>query len=628
MCGIVGMLELSGEPVEPPILKGMTDEIAHRGPDGEGYWIEGSVGLGHRRLSVIDLSGAASQPMVSRDGRWVLTYNGEVYNFRDLKSRLQDLGHQFRSRSDTEVVLNALIEWGVSALTMFNGMFALALWDRQNRRLVLARDRYGIKPLYTAMQDRRFFFASEQKSILRYPGFRRHLDTDALVEYLTFQNLFTSRTLVRDVSLLPPGSWVSIEPFQGRMSPVTRYWDFSFEPNDDPWSRQECLEELDRLFVQAVERQLQSDVEIGAYLSGGIDSGAVTAIAASRRHDLKSFTCGFDMTGASASELLFDERHKAEAMSSLFRTEHYEMVLKASDMERALPLVTKHIEEPRVGQSYPNFYAANLAGHFVKVVLSGIGGDELFGGYPWRYFSPLKPPSFEGFVDEYYLRWQRLVSNRELKALLGPISSKTEGIWTRDTFRDVLLQHSGPQETPADFVNLSLYFEAKTFLHGLLVVEDKLSMAHGLETRVPFLDNDLVDFAMKIPVEMKVSLGTGNYRLDENDPVNKPQAYFESTGNGKLILREMLARYVPETISEGVKQGFSAPDASWFRGASSDFIDRRLFRGESPLFDYLDRASVRRLVHEHVSGVRNRRLLVWSLLYLDEWLTASGNQWA
>jgi asparagine synthase (glutamine-hydrolysing) len=335
---------------------------------------------------------------------------------------------------------------------------------------------------------------------------------------------------------------------------------------------------------------------------------------------MKTFTCGFDLSSASGIELGFDERSAAEAMSYHFRTEHYEMVLKAGDMERVLPRLAWHLEEPRVGQSYPNFYAAQLASKFVKVVLSGAGGDELFGGYPWRYYRAVRNDDFEHYVDQYYGFWQRLVDNRHLRQVFAPIWDDVQHVWTRDIFRDVFRRRDDDLERPEDYINHSLYFEAKTFLHGLLVVEDKLSMAHGLESRVPFLDNDLVDFALRCPVHLKLQNLAEVVRINENEPGDKQSIYLRKTNDGKRILRDVMARYVPPAVAQAEKQGFSAPDASWFKGDSIDFVRRRLMGRDAHIYRLLDPEAVHGLVNEHLRGEQNRRLLVWSLLNVDEWL--------
>ncbi|MBM3822866.1 MAG: asparagine synthase (glutamine-hydrolyzing), partial [Verrucomicrobia bacterium] len=456
MCAVIGVIHLDGGPVSPVVLKRMTDVIAHRGPDGEGHWIEGNVGLGHRRLAIIDLSPAGHQPMVSADHRWVLSYNGEIYNFRELRAELEAAGVWFRSQTDSEVVLYALARWGTDALLKFNGMFALALWDRKERTLLLARDRYGIKPIYYSDQSGTFAFGSEQKAITAQPGFRRVLNKPALLEYFTFQNIFTDQTLLQDIRILPAGHFLTLRAEEGARPALHRYWDYRFREPEKPLRREDYIEELDRLFRQAVNRQLVSDVELGAYLSGGMDSSSITAIAAQSFPNLKTFTCGFDLSSASGIELAFDERAKAEAMSAKFKTEHYEMVLKAGDMERSLPAVARHLEEPRVGQSYPNYYAAKLTSKFVKVVLSGSGGDELFGGYPWRYYRAANCQNFEQYIDQYYLYWQRLVDNRTLKTMFAPVWSEVSHVWTRDIFRDVFATHDNELQRPEDYINHSL----------------------------------------------------------------------------------------------------------------------------------------------------------------------------
>ena len=617
MCGIAGTFDIRGAPASAAIIKRMTDAIAHRGPDGEGVWVEAAVGLGHRRLAIIDLSEAGRQPMATADGRFVISYNGELYNFQELRAELQALGHRFRSRSDTEVMLAAFAEWGLDALPRFNGMFALALYDRKERRLTLARDRFGVKPLYWAQRGSRLLFGSEVKAVLAAPDVRAEMDREALVEYLTFQNFFTDRTLFAGVRLLPPASSLTVEP--GKDPVIATYWDFDFNEAAGG-SAEELADECDQLFRQAVSRQLVSDVPVGAYLSGGVDSGAITAVAAPQLPGMRTFTVGFDMNSASGLEFGFDERAKSEYMSYLFGTEHYQMVLKAGDMERAMSLLVYHLEEPRVGQSYPNFYAAKLASKFEKVVLAGTGGDEIFGGYPWRYYRAVVNDDFEHYVDKYYGFWQRLIPNSHLQRVLAPVWGDVKHVWTRDIFRDVFRRHADNMTRPEDYVNHSLYLEAKTFLHGLLVVEDKLAMAHGLEGRVPFLDNDLVDFAMRLPVRHKLGNLGEVARIDENAPGGKRAEFFEKTHDGKLLLRQVMGRYVPDKVSNAVKQGFSAPDASWFRGDSIDYVKRVLFDRKAAIYDVLDRETVLGLVQEHLDGRHNRRLLVWSLLYLETFM--------
>jgi len=624
MCGIVGYLNFNSAPAEAPVAQRMARTVAHRGPDGEGVWAEGPVAFGHRRLAIIDLSEAAAQPMFSADGNLVLIFNGEIYNYRELRRDLEARGRCFRTSSDTEVLLAACAEWGTAALDRLNGMFAFALWNRRERRLLLARDRYGIKPLYYVRTNRAIVFASEAKAILAHGDVRPQLDREALLEYMTFQNFFTDRTIFNNIKTLPAGTCIEVNRDGGDFR-FSRYWDFNFSEAESALSREECTEELDRLFRQAVSRQLVSDVPVATYLSGGIDSGSITAVAAKQVPDMHSFTVGFDVRSASGLELQFDEREAAEHMSYICGTEHYEMVLKAGDMVRCLPHMCWHIEEPRVGQSYPNYYASKLVSRFNKVVLAGVGGDELFAGYPWRYYRSDESSDFDHYVDSYYGYWHRLLSNNDLRRVFAPIWKDVSHVWTRDIFRGVFADHNQKPSTPADYINNSLYFEAKTFMHGLLLVEDKLSMSHGLETRIPFLDNDLVDFAMKVPVRLKLGDLHHVQPFDENDPGPKADRYFARTKDGKLILRDVLSRYVPREISTRTKQGFSAPDASWFRGESIDYVRSTLCEGKPRIYDVFDRDAVIGLIDDHLQGRHNRRLLIWSLLSMEHCMRAFFN---
>ncbi|UYP00914.1 asparagine synthase (glutamine-hydrolyzing) [Oceanotoga sp. DSM 15011] len=619
MCGIAGVLSFRKEPISTLSIKKMIDSIKHRGPDAEGIYVEDFFGVGHRRLSILDLTNAAHQPMISKDKNYVLSYNGEIYNFQELRLELESLGYVFRSNSDTEVVLNSYIEWKEECLNKFNGMFAFSVWNKKEKRLFLARDRYGIKPLYYYNDNKKFIFASEQKAILTQK-INRDIDLETVCEYFTFQNIFTNKTMFKNIKILEPGHYLYVDLNKFETN-ITQYWDFYFYDEKSDRSEEDYLEELDFLFKRAVKRQLISDVEIGSYLSGGIDSGSITSIASIEYPYLKTFTCGFDLSSASGLELYFDEREKAEYMSYLFKTEHYEMVLKSDDMERILPKLSFYLEEPRVGQSYPNYYISQLASKFVKVVLSGTGGDELFGGYPWRYFKVSKDlNSFEKYIDKYYLYWQRLIPNRIIKEVFSPIYDDIKHVSTKEIFKNVFKNINFEMNTSENFINNSLYFEAKTFLHGLLIVEDKLSMANSLETRVPFLDNDLVDFAQKLPVKYKINNLSSNMKLNENEPGNKREKYYKKTNDGKLILRKMANKYIPNSISNGNKQGFSAPDSTWFKGESINYVKKIIYNNSSKIYNFMDEKIVRNLVNEHLTGEKNRRLLIWSLLSFEEML--------
>lgn len=620
MCGITGIMHIDGSPVPPGVLRAMTDVVRHRGPDGEGQWLTSGVGFGHRRLAILDLSAAGQQPMCTEDGTLVITYNGEVYNWRELRRELEKRGAHFRSATDTEVILEAYRAWGPRCVERFNGMFAFAIWDVARSSIFLARDRYGMKPLYYQWDGRTLLFGSEIKSLLQHPATKVTVDPVALGEYFTFQNVLSDRTLFSGISLLPQAHTLTLTMGDGASFRTQRWWDYQFV-EDKGVPEAEHVEELDRLFRLAVQRQATADVEVGTYLSGGIDSGAVTCVAAMQRRQLKTFTGGFDLSSASGLELGFDERAKAELLSAAYKTQHYQVVLKAGDMEQVLPSLVWHLEDLRVGQSYPNYYVAQLASHFVKVVLSGVGGDEIFAGYPWRYYRNVRHDDAAQYLTDYYENWQRLLPNTSRDGFFSPAVRAAQSVSPPEqAFRQVLRRQSFLAMTPDDYVNRSLYFELSTFLHGLLVVEDKLSMAHSLETRAPFLDNDLVDFALRVPVKYKLKHVDRIMRLDENDLREKTTQLSNQRGDGKVVLRKALARYVPPGYANDRKQGFSAPDASWFKGQSIDYIMALLGPNSARLYDYIDPDSTRTLLQEHMSGARNHRLLIWSLLCFEWWL--------
>ncbi|WP_419765654.1 MAG: asparagine synthase (glutamine-hydrolyzing) [Arcobacter sp.] len=661
MCGIVGAISLNRPSIGVDFVKPMADKIAHRGPDDAGYLcfhtgarhnnkvsfyqnltdnqfknvddmlpiIESNSAqrelhshdydlyMGHRRLSILDVSYAGHQPMSDLSKNIWIAYNGEIYNFKELKRELEGLGHRFKSNTDTEVIIYSYIQWGIECINKFNGMFAFSLYDNFKKKFYLCRDRYGIKPVYYHIsKNKTLIYGSEIKSILEYKDYNSEVDKEALLEYFTFQNIFTNKTLHKDIQILEAGHYFEIDLYSKQINKI-EYWDFDFSEPETVKDEREYIEELDRLFTQAVKRQLVSDVPLGSYLSGGMDSGSITAIASNHFQQsndyLKTFTVGFDLSSASGMELTFDERAKAEYMSYKFKTEQYEMVLKSGDMERCMYDFSYHLEEPRVGQSYPNYYAAKLASKFVKVVLSGAGGDELFAGYPWRYYKAVNNVSFDDYIDKYYLFWKRLIDNKDIKEVFSPISQYTQNVWTKDIFANVF-KTPIQNQSPEDYINHSLYFEAKTFLHGLLVVDDKLSMAHSLETRVPFLDNELVDFSQKIPVKFKLNNLKKIAGMNENE-ISK----MKKTNDGKIIFRKSMSKYIPEDIHTAVKQGFSSPDNSWFKGESIDFVKSKLLNNNANIYKYMDKFSTQKLIREHLEGKENRRLFIWSLLNFEEW---------
>jgi asparagine synthase (glutamine-hydrolysing) len=625
MCGIVGILDLNQDPVSSRLIREMSEAFHHRGPDDRGYYIDENLALAHKRLSIIDLSAAAHQPMANEDATVILVYNGELYNFQELRTELTARGHRFHSQTDSEVIIHSYEEWGFDCLGRFNGMFAFAVWDRIKRRLFLARDRYGIKPLYYAFVKNKFVFASEAKAIIIHPEYIRGVDYQALCEYFTFQNIYSSRTLFEGVKILPPGHYMTIEEGKGTEGlRMRRYWDFDrlFTFSSEGMEEKDCVKKLQYLFEQAVTRQLMSDVPLGSYLSGGMDSGSIVAVACRNLPRLMTFTGGFDLTSVTGLEIVFDEREHAEFLSSTFLTEHYEMVIHAGDMAWILPRLVWHLEDLRVGMSYQNYYIARLASKFVKVVLSGAGGDELFAGYPWRYDRILDCADNGSFDRLYYEYWQRLVPEGEQSMFFTGSSRKNIGDHHPfDVYREVLSPVEGiePGSMRREY-NLSraLYFDARTFLHGLFIMEDRVSMASSLEARVPFLDNDLVDFTLSMPASMKLrmddkaSLGEEHLQDRANRPVLQSK-------NGKYILREAMKKLVPKQILDLKKQGFSAPDDSWYRGESMNYLKKILLDKRTLNRGFFEPAYIGKIVDEHTGGVKNHRLLIWSLLCFEWW---------
>lgn len=619
MCGIVGLVDYAHKPIDREVFNKMRDLMVHRGPDDSDSVFLDNVALGHRRLSIIDLSPLGRQPMADDSKQIWITYNGEIYNFREIRKELEAKGYRFRSTSDTEVIVYSYKEWGAKCVDRFNGMFAFCIYDSRKKSLFIARDRYGIKPFYYFNGKGIFAFASEIKALLAHPEIESRLNPATLVEYLTYQNMFTDHTMFQDILLLPPGHTMTVSTLES-LGKRQKYWDFNFSEGTNLKFSEAC-DKVAEVFDRSVSRQLVSDVPVGSYLSGGMDTGAITAIAARHIPRIHTFTCGFDLSSASGLELAFDERPAAEMMANLFKTEHYQVVLHAGDMENVMQQLIWHLDEPRVGQSYPNYYVSRLASKFVKVVLSGTGGDELFGGYPWRYYRLKGVTDRENFSREYYNYWQRLTPNDELQRALNPeYRTKVRDIDPFETFRHVLREFTGNISTPEEAINASLFFESKTFLHGLLLVEDKLSMASSLETRVPFLDNEIVDLASTLPAGYKLrDLARG---VDVDEDVAGKLLFYRNDPNsdGKIILRDAMTRILPPDIIGRRKQGFSAPDASWFKGDSITYVRNILENPGSPIYQILNYDYYTDKLKEHCEGRRNNRLLIWSLICLDWWL--------
>jgi asparagine synthase (glutamine-hydrolysing) len=587
MCGIAGLLSLAGDPIAASTLRDMSLLLAHRGPDDDGIWVNGPVGLAHRRLSIIDLSPRGRNPMANEDETIWLVFNGEIYNYNDFRSDLLHRGHRFRSETDSEVIIHLYEELGAHCIDELNGMFAFALWDGRQRRLLLGRDRFGVKPLYYTLVANTLAFASEVKAFLALPDFRVSPDPFALAEHFTFQNTFGERSFFEGVKLLPAGHCLTVE--DGSIQ-TRRHWDLQFQPRSDvkldEWAR--CIREH---FEAAVMRQLMSEVPLGTYLSGGMDTGSISAVASRRIPKLHTFTCGFDLPGeANELEQYFDERSESQMLSRYLGTVHHELELGPDAMASVLPRVVWHLDEPRVGISYQIYCTAAMIRRHVTVVLSGVGGDELFAGYPWRYESVLGLDD-SSFETAYYRQWNRLLTDHEARLLFSHEINQALGDFsTFDSFRAVL---KGSEAY--DPLHRALYFDFKTFLNGLLVVDDKLAMAHSLEARVPFLDNHLVDEVARVPAEFKLA-----------------------HGQNKIVLREAMRGLVPNETLSRRKQGFTPPDQSWYRRDAA-FIEELILSPRALDRGYFRPTYLRKILDDHLRDRRNNRFLLWSLMCFEWW---------
>lgn len=564
-----------------------------------------SLVLGHNRLSIIDRTAHANQPM-SYQGFWIV-YNGEIYNYRELRNELQAKGHHFQTQSDTEVLLALYAECGMELVHRLNGMFAFALWDPRQQRLFLARDRYGIKPLYyTRLQDGAFAFASEFKSLLALPGVSKALNCQALSEHFTFQNMYEGRTLLQDIHSLEPGHDACLEPTSGALN-IETYWEPRIEPNAcyTEQSLPQTIDTVRQTFERAVQRQWVGDVPIGSFLSGGLDTGAITAITSQQHPGLHTFTAGFETQGLSGDERAFDERHAARELAQQLGTQHHELTIPEHAFSSILPQVVWHLDDFRAGISYQNYLVSDMVKDFTTVVLSGVGGDELLAGYPWRYETLLDLPAPANYQlsQQYYQRWVRLLSEREKQSAFTPeVLRALSGFNTYDSFQRVF--NSGQASTPLD---KALCFDFKTFLPALLTVEDRLSMAHHLESRVPFLDNDFVDLCLQLPSHFKLRPTRHN-----TSPANGPVS--------KWILREALKGILPDDVLTRRKQGFTPPDASWYRTRSAQAqIEALLLSPSAQARGLFQPTAIRQLLSQHFEGHRNHRFLIWSLMCLEWW---------
>ncbi|HKW94420.1 MAG TPA: asparagine synthase (glutamine-hydrolyzing) [Methylomirabilota bacterium] len=613
MCGIAGVVRQDGAAVDSDLVRRMTGALAHRGPDGDGFYFEGPVGLGHRRLAIIDLSGGV-QPMAVDGGAFRITYNGELYNYRELRRELVGRGCDFETKSDTEVVLQAYRAWGPDCLRRFRGMFAFAIWDARARLLFAARDHLGIKPLVYAWDGTCLRFASEIKALLQDPALPRRLDRDALSDYLTYHYVPTPRTIFSDVKKLPPASYLLFRPDGGEPE-INRYWDLDLTTRATG-SEKEWIERLGATLMEAVKLQMVSDVPIGAFLSGGVDSSTVVAcMAKSSERKVKTFSIGFD-------ESDFDELAYARQVAARHDTEHFEMVLKP-DVMSVVPRLAWQFDEPFADASaVPTYCVSRITREHVTVALSGDGGDENFAGYrryteaaalherldrpPLSLLRPLlrrlgamRRPGARGKaylqrrglppIDRYH-DTVTYAGEASLKALLEPDARGSRG--GAEAFRRLAAQ-SGTD----DYVSALQYIDVHSYLpDDILTKVDRASMLTSLETRVPLLDHVLMEEVAAMPSHVKLRDGVGKY-----------------------ILKEVMRPHLPPEVLSRRKMGFGVPLASWLRNDLRDFTQDVLLDGRARQRGIMREGGVRDLLSRHLSGGRDYSPQIWSLICFELW---------
>lgn len=601
----------------------MGRSLAHRGPDGEGYFVEDNLALGHRRLSIIDLESGA-QPMANEDGSLVAVFNGEIYNFLDLRPELERQGHVFRTRSDTEVLLHLYEQHGEAMTERLNGMFAFAIWDRRKRELFLARDRFGKKPLYYLLDHGpcRFAFASEAKALLALPGVDRSVEPSSVADFLAFGYVPEPRSIFRCIRKLPAGGWMAVGEEQARQR---RYWRLEFGESRRTW--EEAAGEIDRLASDAVRLRLVSDVPLGAFLSGGVDSSAAVAYMA--RHApgrVRTFSIGF-------SERSYDETRYARLVAERYRTDHREQTVRPQIGEM-LGVLVDHFDEPFGDASaIPTLYLARMTRQFVTVALSGDGADEIFAGYRRyrhamieerirRKFPGWFRRTFFRIAGKLYPKFDYLPQVFRAKTLLSNLSRGLAEAYyhSMTVFRGAELERIPAGDVRASlgrYDTLEQYaarfqpfrelpplhqlqaVDIETYLPGdILVKADRATMAFSLEGRSPWLDYRLGELAAALPPEWKIS-----------------------GGNGKFIFKKTVEPLVPGEILWRPKMGFVMPLKEWFRGELRPVFEREVLQGGASL---IDRREAARLLEEHVSGARNRDRWLWNLLVLQLWARRWG----
>lgn len=617
MPGIAGIFNRNGDEASLALLQKMTNSIAHRGPDGEFFFSDRNAALGIRCLSLIDPQDSTQKSWISRDRKTAVAYDGYLLNHYDLRRELETRGRQFETRHDAEILLHAYEEEGIGFVERLDGLFAFALWDSRLRRLFLARDRYGIKPLYYWRDRGSVVFASEIKAILAHPQVSTRLNPAALSEYFTFQNLYGDTTFFEGIHLAPSAT---IQEFgEGNFSSQSRpYWDYNFSEPDLSLTREDAVQQAETLLERSVKHSLISDVPLGCYLLGGMSYSALVALASRFTPNLSTFTFGFHLPENDDGSC--DDRAEAELTAHSFKTEHYGMVINSSDIQRSLAKVVFHLEDLRLGMIYHEYYLARLASKFVKICLSPIGGNELFAEYPWRYYHSPRPLDEETYIRNYYQSFQVLVPPTHQADLLAGEILRASGGWNNyEIFRSVFQSNKRRRlETPEDQITASHYFECKTFLHGSFVALDRISSANGVQERFPFMANDLVDFAQRIPLRYKIADWQAIKPVDENQ-LRKLRDYRRCFGTDDTILNQILLPFVPSPLIHSQNRFFYTPDETWFRGKTLPYVRELLLNPRAACRDYLQSAYIRTIVEEHANGTKNHRLLIWALLCFEWW---------
>ena len=616
MCGIAGIANTSREGVDQQTIHHMCQTIVHRGPDDEGIFVKDGVGLGMRRLSIIDLVGG-HQPIFNEDRSVWIVFNGEIYNFPELRQELVAKGHHFSTNSDTEVIVHLYEEQGAECVQKLRGMFAFALYDERRRRLLLARDRLGIKPLHYALVNERLLFGSEIKTILAAAPELSDVDSRALLQYAYFGYVPDPLTAFASIRKLPPGHILEFE--NGKIT-LRQYWNFPKYGTHRPRSEEECLEQLEHLLAEAVRIRLISDVPLGALLSGGTDSSLVVALMArAASGPVKTFSIGFKHAD-------FDEAPYARKVAECFGTEHHELILEP-DVVQTVGMLTSLLEEPFGDPSMlPTYYVCRLARQHVTVALSGDGGDEAFAGYD-RYRIHLQDRSYEWIPEfgrklyrEYLHRlvpysvpgrnlaysislpWhERYIEGISLKPIQREMKVLSEDFANQSPGADEPLQlmrdylNAAPSEDPVDRL---LYLDSKTYLPGdILTKVDRMSMATSLEGRVPILDHVFLEYVTALPSDWKMRGRTQKY-----------------------ILRKLAERVgVPKEVLHRPKQGFALPLVHWMRHELKDLIVTTLTEPHTMQRGYFNPQGVRRMLDEYFAGRRDHSIRIWRLLMLELW---------